>query len=76
MHRPCREQIIMDAAAISAILGVAGTVFELAEKYGPEIYETVISAINQTKSGTGPTTAELEAIFAKCKADNEAIQSA
>lgn len=66
----------MNAAAITAIVGVAGTVLELAEKYGPEVYDTVINAIEQTKSGTGPTTAEIEAIFAKCKADNEAIQSA
>lgn len=66
----------MNAAAITAIIGVAGTVLELAEKYGPEVYDTVINAIEQTKSGTGPTAAEIEAIFAKCKADNEAIQSA
>lgn len=66
----------MTAAEISAILGVVGTVVTLAEKYGPEAYETVLSAIEQSKSGTGPTTAEIEAIFAKCKADNAAIQSA
>lgn len=66
----------MTAAEISAILGVVGTVITLAEKYGPEAYETVLSAIEQSKSGTGPTTAEIEAIFAKCKADNAAIQSA
>lgn len=66
----------MTAAEISAILGVVGTVVTLAEKYGPEAYDTVVSALEQSKSGTGPTTAEIEAIFAKCKADNAAIQSA
>jgi hypothetical protein len=66
----------MTAAEISAILGVVGTVVTLAEKYGPEAYDTVVSALQQSKSGTGPTTAEIEAIFAKCKADNAAIQSA
>ena len=66
----------MTAAEISAILGVVGTVVTLAEKYGPETYDTVVSALQQSKSGTGPTTAEIEAIFAKCKADNAAIQSA
>lgn len=65
----------MNTAAISAILGIAGTVVTLAEKYGPEIYDTVVEAINQSKSSDGPTVAEIEAIFAKCKADNEAIQA-
>ena len=66
----------MNAAEISAILGVVGTVVELAEKYGPEVYETVKQAIEQSKSKTGPNVADIEAIFAKCKADNAAIQSA
>lgn len=65
----------MNTAEISAILGVVSTVGGLAEKYGPEIYETVKDAIEQSKSGTGPTVADIEAIFAKCKADNEAIQA-
>lgn len=64
------------AAAISAILGVVGTVVELAEKYGPEIYDAVVKAIEQTKSGTGPTDADLAAIIATAKANNDAIQSA
>ena len=66
----------MNAAEISAILGVVGTVVELAEKYGPEVYETVKQAIEQSKSKTGPSVADIQAIFAKCKADNAAIQSA
>ena len=57
--------------AISAISTVVG----LAEKYGTEIYDTVIDAIKELKSTTGPTTAEIDAIFAKCKADNDAIQA-
>lgn len=65
----------MNTAEISAILGVVSTVGVLAEKYGPEIYETVKDAIEQSKNGTGPTVADIEAIFAKCKADNEAIQA-
>lgn len=65
----------MNAAEISVILGIVGTVVTLAEKYGPEVYETVIQAINQTKSKDGPTIADIEAIFAKCKADNDAIQA-
>lgn len=64
----------MNAAEISAILGVVGTVAGLAEKYGPEVYETVKEALEQSKSKTGPTVADIEAIFAKCKADNTAIQ--
>ncbi|WP_244896523.1 hypothetical protein [Acetobacter fabarum] len=64
------------AAASGAILGVVGEVVELAEKYGPEIYATIIAAIEQSKSGTGPTDADIQAIIAKCVADNAAIQSA
>ncbi|ARW10035.1 hypothetical protein [Acetobacter ascendens] len=66
----------MNAAEISAILGVVTTVAGLAEKYGPEVYETVKEAIEQSKSKTGPTVADIEAIFAKCKADNADIQEA
>ncbi|MFT9458457.1 MAG: hypothetical protein ABF611_02735 [Acetobacter orientalis] len=47
----------------------------LAEKYGPEVYQTVVDTINQSKSADGPTVAEIEAIFAKRKADNDAIQA-
>ncbi|MCP1229260.1 hypothetical protein [Acetobacter fabarum] len=64
------------AGASGAILGVVGEVVELAEKYGPEIYATIIAAIEQSKSGTGPTDADIQAIIAKCVADNAAIQSA
>lgn len=53
-----------------------GEVVELAEKYGPEIYTTIIAAIEQSKSGTGPTDADIQAIIAKCVADNAAIQNA
>lgn len=65
----------MNAAELSALLGVIGTVVSLAEKYGPEMYETVIRAIEQTKSGNGPTDADLVALFEKCRADNAAIQA-
>ncbi|CEF53240.1 hypothetical protein [Acetobacter ghanensis] len=65
----------MTAAEISAILGIVGTVVSLAEKYGPEAYNTVLSAIEQSKSGTGPSDADIAAIFAKCQADNTAIQA-
>lgn len=64
------------AGASGAILGVVGEVVELAEKYGPEIYATIIAAIEQSKSGTGPTDADIQAIIAKCVADNAAIQGA
>ncbi|ASC05605.1 hypothetical protein S101468_01347 [Acetobacter pasteurianus subsp. pasteurianus] len=66
----------MNAAEASAILGVVGAVAGLAEKYGPEVYETVKQAIEQSKSKTGPSVADIQAIFAKCKADNAAIQEA
>ncbi|WP_349934548.1 hypothetical protein [Acetobacter sp. A11-2] len=66
----------MNAAETSAILGVVTTVAGLAERYGPEVYETVKQAIEQSKSKTGPSVADIQAIFAKCKADNAAIQSA
>lgn len=66
----------MNAAEISTILGVVGTVAGLAEKYGPEVYETVKEALEQSKSKTGPSITEIQAIFAKCKADNTTIQSA
>lgn len=65
----------MNAAEISTILSIAGTIVSLAEKYGPEIYETIINAIKQTRSGTGPTIAEIQKIFEKCKIDNETIQN-
>ncbi|MFT8586824.1 hypothetical protein [Acetobacter papayae] len=64
------------AAAAGAILGVVGEVVELAEKYGPEIYTTIIAAIEQSRSGNGPSDADIQAIIAKCVADNAAIQSA
>ncbi|MFT8469172.1 MAG: hypothetical protein ABF976_11305 [Acetobacter syzygii] len=66
----------MTAAEISAILGVVGTVVSLAEKYGPQAYDTVLNAIEQSRNSTGPTDADIAAIFAKCQADNAAIQSA
>mgnify|MGYP001265807150 len=66
----------MTAAEISAILGVVGTVVSLAEKYGPQAYDTVVSAIEQSRSGTGPSDADIAALFAKCQADNAAIQAA
>ena len=66
----------MTTSEISAILGVVGTVAGLAEKYGPEVYETVREALEQSKSKTGPSVEDIKAIFAKCKADNAAIQSA
>lgn len=66
----------MIAAEISAILGVVGTVVSLAEKYGPQAYDTVVSAIEQSRSGTGPSDADIAALFAKCQADNAAIQAA
>ncbi|MCP1212321.1 hypothetical protein [Acetobacter okinawensis] len=65
----------MTAAEISAILGVVGTVVSLAEKYGPQAYDTVLSAIEQSRSGTGPSDADIAALFAKCQADNVAIQT-
>ncbi|WP_025828737.1 hypothetical protein [Acetobacter okinawensis] len=65
----------MTAAEISAILGVVGTVVSLAEKYGPQAYDTVMSAIEQSRSGTGPSDADIAALFAKCQADNVAIQA-
>lgn len=64
------------AAAAGAILGVVGEVVDLAEKYGPEIYTTIITAIEQSRSGTGPSDADIQAIIAKCVADNAAIQGA
>lgn len=66
----------MNATEISAIMGVVGTVAGLAEKYGPEVYETVKEALEQSKSKTGPSVADIQTIFAKCQADNAAIQSA
>ena len=69
------ETITEAAAAASAILAVVGEVVGLAEKYGPETYTTVVNAIQQTMSSTGPTVADIEAIFAKCQADNAAIQA-
>ena len=69
------ETITEAASAASAILAVVGEIVELAEKYGPETYTTVVSAIKQTMSSTGPTVADIEAIFAKCQADNAAIQA-
>ncbi|OUI97613.1 hypothetical protein [Acetobacter sp. DsW_54] len=65
----------MTAAEISVILGIVGTVVSLAEKYGPEAYDTVLSAIAQSKSGTGPSDADIAALFAKSQADNAAIQA-
>lgn len=70
------ETVTEVATVATAILGVVGEVAALAEKYGPETYATVISAIQQTMSSTGPSVADIEAIFAKCQADNAAIQSA
>ncbi|GCE79527.1 hypothetical protein [Komagataeibacter oboediens] len=65
----------MDAAELSAIVSGATTVIGLIEKYGPEAWTTIVQAVEQTKSGTGPTASDIEAIYAKCKADNAAIQA-
>lgn len=66
----------MTEAELTSILGIAATVATLAEKYGPEVYDTVKSAIDETLSKTGPTKASIQEIYEKCLADNQAIQSA
>jgi hypothetical protein len=49
---------------------------EAAEKCGPEIYATILTAVERSRSGTGPSNADTQAIIAVCVADNAAIQSA
>ncbi len=65
----------MNEAMIAAILGATGTIISLIEKYGPEAWTTIKEAVENTTSSTGPTMADIEAIFAKCQADNDAIQA-
>ncbi|AHI24174.1 hypothetical protein H845_210 [Komagataeibacter xylinus E25] len=65
----------MTAAEISAILGAATTIAGVVEKYGPQVYTDVKDAIEATISKTGPTTAAMDALAAKCAAANAAIQS-
>lgn len=65
----------MTAAEISAILGAATTIAGLVEKYGPDVYTDVKDAIENTLSKSGPTTAAMDALAAKCKAANAAIQA-
>lgn len=65
----------MNATEIGLAISAISTISGLAEKFGPDIYDTVIGAIKALKSTSAPTTAEIEAIFAKCKADNDAIQA-
>ncbi|MBS0981162.1 MULTISPECIES: hypothetical protein [Acetobacter] len=64
----------MNTAALTALLSLASTLVSLAEQYGPEIYTTFLQAVEQSKSGTGPTADEIRIIFEKCKADNASIQ--
>ena len=65
----------MDVTEIGAIASAASAVLALIEKYGPEAWVTIKEAVETTKSTTGPTLAEIEAIYARCKADNAAIQA-
>lgn len=65
----------MDAAEISAILGAATTLVGLAEKYGPQVVDDVKEAVTATLSKSGPTTAAMDALAAKCAAANTAIQA-
>lgn len=65
----------MNPTELGLIISVLSTVAGLAEKYGPEVYETVITALSVSKSTNGPTLDQISAILDKCKADNEAIQS-
>lgn len=65
----------MTEAEITSILGIVATVAGLAEKYGPEVYETVKTAIDESLSKTGPTKSSIQEIYEKCLADNQAIQS-
>ncbi|MCE2578010.1 hypothetical protein [Gluconacetobacter entanii] len=65
----------MDAAEIGAIASAASAVLALIEKYGPEAWATIKKAVENTKSTTGPALTEIKAIYAKCKADNSAIQA-
>lgn len=65
----------MDTAEISAIVNGASTVISLIEKYGPDAWTTIKTAVEDTVSSGGPSAADIEAIYAKCKADNTAIQA-
>ncbi|RBM07744.1 hypothetical protein [Novacetimonas cocois] len=65
----------MDAEEIGAIASAASAVLALIEKYGPEAWETIREAVETTTSGTGPSVAQVEAIYARCRADNAAIQA-
>ena len=65
----------MDTAEISAIVNGASTVISLIEKYGPDAWTTIKTAVEDTVSSGGPSAADIEAIYAKCKADNAAIQA-
>ncbi|EFG83713.1 hypothetical protein IFJ82_06265 [Novacetimonas hansenii] len=65
----------MDVTEIGAIASAASAVLALIEKYGPEAWATIKEAVETTKSTTGPTLAEIEAIYTRCKADNAAIQA-
>ncbi|MBE7619330.1 hypothetical protein NO263_09905 [Gluconacetobacter entanii] len=65
----------MDATEIGAIASAASAVLALIEKYGPDVWTTIKEAVETSTSTTGPTVAEIEAIYARCKADNAAIQA-
>ncbi|ACI52183.1 hypothetical protein Gdia_2438 [Gluconacetobacter diazotrophicus PA1 5] len=65
----------MDEAMIAALVSASGTIIALVEKYGPEAWTTIKNAVENTTSSTGPTDADIAAIYAKCQADNDAIQA-
>ena len=62
-------------AVLNAIVNGTSLVLGLIEKYGPEAWTTIETAVEDTVSSGGPTTADIEAIYAGCKADNAAIQA-
>jgi hypothetical protein len=67
---------VAGTAAAGAILAVVGEAVEPAEKRGPEIYAAIITGIEQSRCGTGPSEADIQAIITECEADNATIQSA
>ncbi|MBY4639241.1 hypothetical protein K6L44_04325 [Gluconacetobacter entanii] len=62
-------------AVLNAIVNGTSLVLGLIEKYGPEAWTTIKTAVEDTVSSGGPIAADIEAIYARCKADNAAIQA-
>ncbi|WP_252353882.1 hypothetical protein [Acetobacter sp. P5B1] len=64
----------LTSTEISTIVSASTMVIGLVEKYGAEAWTTIQQAVETSLSSDGPTDQQIADMYAKCVADNQAIQ--